>query len=363
MQSEIRGQKRADLILNSSIAKGRIASAYLFYGASGVGKFSKALEFAMSINCLETKVPCRKCSSCQKFLNFSHPDFIYLFPSPNLKMDVYGNIKDSNYLKEYKNYLENKKKTPYNKFFFTTGTELRIDSIHMLSHRINLSANQSKYKVCIIEDAHKLNTSAANAFLKTLEEPPDNCVIILTSHKMDSILPTIVSRCQKIPFSSLTSPTIKKILIKNYDVNEKDGTLYSKIALGNISRAIRMSKNTHIASREYAKEFLEIIFSGNDLAFIDFMNKFGSTKYKNELIDIINYMTSYLSDIYIYSNGSNHLTNIDDLDFLHNIAISQPHLSANLPSIVEFLENMSKINNLNPTLIISGIYAKISRFI
>jgi DNA polymerase III subunit delta' len=162
------GQKKIIQILKNAIYFNKVAHAYIFAGNNGIGKKKTAIEFAKALNCdefLETKDSCENCKNCKKITKNIHPDII-LFKSENKNISI-DEIRDIQKILQYKNY-------------------------------------ESKYRVLIIEDADNLTSQAANAFLKTLEEPPINTVIILIVDNLSSMLKTILSRCQIIKFKNLT---------------------------------------------------------------------------------------------------------------------------------------------------------------
>jgi len=139
MFKNIVGQQKALAVIINAIHTNKVANSYLFYGKDGVGKFTTALYFGMALNCTNPKdgLPCGKCNSCKKFLELSHPDLLYIFPTPKLDISEDGNIKSETLLKEYRAYIENKKHTPWKKFYFSKSTGIQIDSIRMLEHKIN----------------------------------------------------------------------------------------------------------------------------------------------------------------------------------------------------------------------------------
>ncbi|MFC1898409.1 DNA polymerase III subunit delta', partial [Candidatus Cloacimonadota bacterium] len=110
MFKNILGQEKAISILTRAIENDKIANSYLFFGPDGVGKYTSALYFGMAINChsKQKEMPCGICPSCKKFLSYTHPDSVYIFPSPKLDISVDGEIKSNKMLTEYEAYLENK---------------------------------------------------------------------------------------------------------------------------------------------------------------------------------------------------------------------------------------------------------------
>ena len=156
----------------------------LFKGAKGIGKFDLAMNFAQSLLCQhsdESDFACGKCPSCHWFEQGSHPDF-RLLQSESLSTD--GEETESG-------------KKP--------SKQISVDQIRGLADFVGMSAHQGGRRVVIIHPAEAMNTNAANALLKSLEEPPPGLLFILVSHKPQQLLPTILSRCLSV---SLPAPDV-----------------------------------------------------------------------------------------------------------------------------------------------------------
>ncbi len=367
MFENIQGQDHTIDILIRAVKEEKIAQSYLFYGPEGVGKFTTALSFGMAINCLAEPVlrPCGECSSCIKFKQFNHPDFLYLFPTPNFELSPEGEIKEKKMLSEYESYLENKRETPWQDFFFSGTISLRMDSIRMLQHRVYLSRNEARYKVCLIERAEAMNISSANAFLKTLEEPPEDVIIILITTKPESLLPTIVSRCQKVSFQKLSRQVIEKELIDNRGCELITAKTIARIADGNMKKAINLIDEQRIESRQNVLRFIRLVLQGDDLGFIAFIDKYRTLKNVSELIDIILNLIIWLSDIAFYFSCPDEIVNIDRLELIEEIADNNPQLEEQLPDQITFLETMIKRleGNVNPHLIGIEIYFRLKQYL
>ncbi len=159
----------------------RLPHAILLKGPQGIGKFDFALNIARSLLCqkpLADGWACQDCPSCHWFEQETHPDFRLLQP------DALSETEDDDEREG------SKKKKPSRK--------ISVEQIRALSNFTNLSAHQGGYRVVIIHPAETMNAHAANALLKTLEEPPARMLIILVSHKPQQLLPTILSRCLKL---------------------------------------------------------------------------------------------------------------------------------------------------------------------
>jgi DNA polymerase-3 subunit delta' len=197
--STIIGQKKAQDMLTSQLKSGNLGQSYLFLGADGTGKELLAKNFAEYILC--DKGGEDDCPSCNNFRHGVHPDFIYINGSSGIK----------------------------------------IDDIKQAIERIALSPNVSKRKVFCATRCENMGIEAANALLKTFEEPPADSIIILTASSEKSLPETIVSRAQKIKLRSLSSKELIDYLEKNFpDVNHQEIALY---AGGSLGRALDLVKN------------------------------------------------------------------------------------------------------------------------
>lgn len=360
MFKQIKGQDRAIKLLNNSIQSNRISQAYLFHGPDGVGKFTSALYFGMTLNCLSLsdKRPCGQCASCHKFLELSHPDLIYIFPTPNLKLTEEGEIKESKYASEYQEFLENRKYTPWKKFYFTSSIEIRKESIAFLQNKLEHAQKESQYRICIIEDADEMNIPTSNSFLKTLEEPPDNTVIILLTTKLQSLLPTIISRCQLVYFQSLSYKVIEDILISKYLIDKPTAKTYSRIANGNLEQAIRLTEDAKHESRKLMIMFIEAALKKDDMFIINSVGA-GKEKYKAELIhDMLFHLALWFNDMAKLYIDRRDINSVDYLELLEKCVQSSQSLDTAIPESLTFIDDLHrKIDgNVNMQLITINLY-------
>ncbi len=204
--ADLVGQEAIATTLASALKTERIAPAYLLTGARGTGKTSTARIMAKSLNCLSydapTPTPCGKCEMCLSIIR--------------------GNALDVTEIDAASN----------------TG----VDNIRDLIERSQFAPVQARYKVYAIDECHMLSTSAFNALLKTLEEPPDRVVFILATTDPQRVLPTIISRCQRfdfrrIPLDSMVKHLQKIANIEKIDINSEALTLVGQIAQGGLRDA------------------------------------------------------------------------------------------------------------------------------
>ena len=178
--SSIIGQDYMTSILRNSIKNSKISHAYIFSGPRGTGKTSTAKVFAKAINCLNPtdNGPCNNCDSC-------------------------------NHFKENADIIE-----------IDAASNNGVEEIREIINNIKLAPAYSKYKVYIIDEVHMLSTSAFNALLLTLEEPPKHIVFILATTNIEAVPITILSRCQRFDFHKITIDNIIRRL--SYVVQEEN---------------------------------------------------------------------------------------------------------------------------------------------
>lgn len=176
--------------LKNVIKNDKLSHAYLFTGPRGTGKTSSAKLFAKAINCLNNKAgdACNECENCKSFNNNSNPDIIEIDAASN------------------------------------NG----VDEIREIKNKVSLVPSMSKYKVYIIDEVHMLSIGAFNALLKTLEEPPEYIIFILATTEPQKIPATIISRCQRFDFKSISHDKMKQCLeniISKENITIDDGAI------------------------------------------------------------------------------------------------------------------------------------------
>ncbi|MCF7858453.1 MAG: DNA polymerase III subunit delta' [Candidatus Cloacimonetes bacterium] len=364
MFEKIKGQDKTIEILRRSLKQNKVANSYLFSGPEGVGKFTSALYFGMAVNCHATldRRPCGVCPSCSKFLSFSHPDLIYIFPFPKESgksdITVQGEIRSDKTLMEYEEYISNKMKSPWKEFFFSKNIGIRIASIRMLEHRIQLSPNEGNYKIAIIEHADLMNVQAANAFLKTLEEPPEDTIIILTTSKPNSLLPTILSRCQNLNFYPVPKTIIEQEL-QNFDTLEIfEAKMIARMVNGNIEKALRLMEGGRVEVRQQTLQFLQFVLEKDDRKFLELSNQFRTSKNLSKLEEMISQLIMWLSDLAYFKHEQSEITNLDKTEMLETLFNSNPEVEDYAPDLINFMEKMLQrlTGHVNPQLVIIEIF-------
>ena len=209
--SDIVGHTATVTLLQRVIASGKVAHAYLFCGPDGCGKRTMAKAFVNALFCGSgTTDACAACPACRKLAAGSHPDLHYLEPD---------------------------------------GAYIKIEQVRTLQREMSLRPYEAPRKACIIDGADRFHPAAANALLKTLEEPPGNAIMILVSSNPAAVLPTIVSRCQQVNFQGLATHAIEEALCRQGVPNET-AAVAATLADGSLTRALLLSDGDVLAGRE-----------------------------------------------------------------------------------------------------------------
>ena len=339
---EVVGQEVPVKILKNAIKNNRIAHAYLFAGIRGTGKTSIAKIFAKTINCLDPKnmLPCGECVVCTQKNN-----------TDIVEIDAASN----------------------------NG----VDEIRELRDKIALVPSISKYKVYIIDEVHMLSTSAFNALLKTLEEPPSHAIFILATTEVHKIPLTILSRCQRLDFKSITLENIVKrltyiceqenIMIENPAIQEiarlANGGMRDAISL--LEQAWAYSENITVSDvhkmngtvgKEDIKSLFQNIFSNNIQNCFELINKFEEhgADFTKIIDEVLYFARNLILNIITGKNIEDNFYAQDDYDALKNMVsvskliefIKKANISANEIRVVsnkKIVFEMLIINSLDKT--------------
>jgi DNA polymerase-3 subunit delta' len=203
---DIQGQDRAIGLLQRALERDKVHHAYLFTGPDGIGKKKTALEMAKALNCLQPgpQGGCGSCASCLNIEKKCHPDLVHLKPEK---------------------------------------AQITIDQIRELEGQLAYPPYGGRYRLILLDKASDLNVWAANAFLKTLEEPPSGNIFVLLVNDPGELLPTMVSRCLPLNFNPLSLELIRRLLISELGSDQEKAQVISRVSGGSLGRAYRLFEN------------------------------------------------------------------------------------------------------------------------
>jgi DNA polymerase-3 subunit delta' len=269
--ADIIDHDRQKEILQRALNNNRLAHAYLFEGPDGVGKKLMALALTRALFC-EVGRGCGECASCRKVDHLNHPDLHLLT---------------------------------------TEGTQIKIDQVRKLQQEITLRPLEAKVRICLIDGAEALNAAAANALLKTLEEPLPGTLLILLSAKPEMLLDTIRSRCQRLRFNRLSRSRLAGILEHRLDLSEREAQVMAALSNGSFQKAFGENRSLYLERRKELLKSLVSLSNGSIFPLFDLAQELAEEK--EILPEILDIFQSFYRDLLLLLHGrpENELVNID----------------------------------------------------
>ena len=302
-------------LLQHALKNGRLAHAFLLVGPEEIGKSTLATELAAALNCSGAEPPCQACLACRKTLSGTHPDVTRVEPQN-------GRIK--------------------------------IDQIRDLQRQVSLSPYEGRTRVCLITDLHLATTEAANALLKTLEEPPPRVILVLTATDIGLLLPTVVSRCQVLALRPVATEVIIRLLCDHEHCSPEQATMIARWAAGRIGWALCAARDPGLLSaRQQQMDNLVTLLNQKRVERLRMVEGLSKRENLHEILQL--WQVWWRDVVLVASNCADLVTNSDRMDTLHLLAQAYGIGSAgsayrNVGSTLEMLEQ-----NVNPRLALEGL--------
>jgi len=333
---KIYGQDHLKKLFKCAFRGDHLSHAYLFEGKRGVGKYAFALEVASTYLCEGYPNPgCRSCRSCLAIQRGSHPDLQLVFPFPNLKPEskrvpVFpfshlakdGARYSEETLNEVEQFRASKRQDPYRIIDFEKKPNIPIEVIKDLRAYLELKAQLSRRKAVIVLELELMAHLAANVFLKTVEEPPPDTLIILTSCNSGMILPTIKSRCQVLHFAPLEEEILASVLTSRVDLDPRRLSFVIRAADGSLGLAEKYCRHRVWEIRDEVLGVISDLLSGQRHAAQQQALVLGGSIAENLFCAFL----WILRDLYFLRTGGedNRLINCDIEDQLKGMALAIP---------------------------------------
>ncbi|MDE3018435.1 MAG: DNA polymerase III subunit delta' [Nitrospirota bacterium] len=322
--SQLIGHDRPKAILMASILHDRVAHAYLFHGEEGIGKKLAAILFAQTVNCdtpygSQGPDACGTCRSCTQIDARTHPDFLVIEPDREM-----------------------------------ANPQIKIEQVRQLEEQIVYRPLVSPWKIYLLDDADRLTQGAANALLKTLEEPAAHSLFLLVSSRPSALPTTVRSRCQSIRFVPPAKTQVEAALITQRDLPPDDAHFLSMLAQGRIGLALR----TDLAeARKQQDEFSSLTNPATLRSISTILTVAESLHKSDRVLEALEWLTRWGRDLLLVRMGADpeHLLNRDRLPDLQRAASTvQPQL------LVQVLEEIQTVErhagrNLNLQLALEQI--------
>jgi DNA polymerase-3 subunit delta' len=304
--SSIYGHHRQISMLQRSIAQGRVGHAYLFGGLAGIGKKTLALAFAQTLNCErsgETKDACGQCPPCRKMLSGSHPDVLQVS---------------------------------------TERQFLRIDDVREIQNQMTFRPLDGRLRIVIIDDADKMNEQAANALLKTLEEPTSSNILILISARPYWLPQTILSRCRHLRFNPLSAGLVEKYLVERAQMTGEQASLLANLSGGSIAKALDLNNEEMTVYREEFTARLAATTRTDPMSLIALASFLGQDK--NDIRQGLEMLKSIFRDALVYKETGS-VQMVANSDCLGLIASLAGRLGGD-----DMLQNIARVDRSMETL-------------
>jgi DNA polymerase-3 subunit delta' len=325
---QVIGQDKILSLLDYGLKTNAIAHAYLLAGPRHVGKGTLAINLAQALNCDGPEVPCGECRSCQRIREGKHADV-----------------------------------TPVG---LDSRTEIGIDDIRGLQRLANLPPYEGKCKVFIIDEAEYLSTEAANSLLKILEEPPPRVVWLLLAAEEERLLPTIISRCQRLELKPVPSERVQDVLVNSYNVDADKAKLLTQLCHGRLGWALSALADCDILEQrsQGIDRLVSLLTAGLEQRFAyaqELANQFGQgRKAGAETTEI---WLDWWRDLMLVKGGCQEaIINVD-----YGTVLEEQARGLSLSEIREFLANLGLLQeaiskNVNPRLALEWLMLNLPRW-
>ncbi len=297
-------QSHAKEVVQRAIRHGRMAHAYLLHGPEGSGKEAIALALAQTFLCerrgkadsgdlfaapTKSDWACGQCSSCKRIAEQTHPDVHIVIPRAASSTEA-----------EITEVLRSIATQPLNRTRPWENSFILIDDVRELKRTFATSSYEGRGSVALLFEAQRLKAESANALLKLLEEPPDEKFFILTANSLESLLPTIISRCQPILVSVPRLEEVVEILQKEHNLAPERARFVASLANGNLRYAMALLEEDLEGRRKLAVEYLRMAFKFNKpVEQVEFLNQLVQENDRYALQQLLQFCASWLRDAYV----------------------------------------------------------------
>ena len=249
------GQDRVSDLLRRIVKNDRVPHAVLFCGPEGSGKTAAAVSLARALQCTGDPevAPCEACDNCNRTRILSHPDL-------SITMPFLKSVNDEERLRRTAEAVRD----PYGYPLPEVSANIAIEKIRDLIREFSYGSFQGSWRTAVILHAHVMMPAAANAMLKTLEEPPPKSILILTAPSLDALLPTIVSRSQYFRLGPVPTTTLAGYLQAQRGTSADNATYIAELSGGNVRLALTIASDEAHQTQDRAFRFLTALIEGRE---------------------------------------------------------------------------------------------------
>ncbi|HEX6767828.1 MAG TPA: DNA polymerase III subunit delta' [Candidatus Binatia bacterium] len=273
--NEFIGHHRQVELLRLALASGRLHHAYLFVGPEGIGKRTLAIALAKAVHCSVSAADfCGSCANCRRIAEGNHPDVRLIEP------------------------LAGKK-------------EISIQQVRDFERELNYRSFTGKRKIIIIDPATLMNLASQNALLKTLEEPPQDSLMVLIASSAGGLLPTVRSRCLRISFAPLARGDVIHYLRTNQGMTGDEVEFLAAMSMGSIGAAMGLDKEAFVEKRRIWAGIVGALKGGDYRAAVDAAETLAGNR--DDALKFFAWAQSWFRDLLVYgvTGDSGELVNLD----------------------------------------------------
>lgn len=324
--TDILGQDQATDVLRRAMESGKLAHAYLFVGPEGVGKASCATSLFAALNCESAPGEgCESCISCHKIANALHPDLLHLQPE---------------------------------------GAFIKIGQVREVEEHLSFTPHEGRYRLVLIDGADRLNPNAANALLKSVEEPRPRTLFVLSASAGHLVTPTLVSRCQRIRFVPLSPEQVLEVVRRHSEATEEDRRAAAALAEGSPRRALKLLGGEQMATIQRTVRAL-LDGAGRHQVLPVFEAAAEAGRDRQLLQETLDVMRVWLRDLLLCREGleQGRVVNSDQLAQLRQEAqrVSTPALLEQLRAVGEAQAALR--GNVHPTLTLEHLVLRMRQVV
>jgi DNA polymerase III delta prime subunit len=329
MNSTPRHLKDLSQRLCDSARNGTLSQSVLFVGREGIGEFSLIYDLAMTLLCENDMSACGKCAGCREVAKLYHPDFLLVLPFPNLKPEskklTVFSFSDpvsssARFSEETRDAIEEFKKGLLEDSFMLADFEKKeiipVEVVKDLIYALAKKPLKNGRRVVGVLNVDKMAFGAADLFLKTVEEPPHNTHILLTTSRPDLLYPTLLSRTQRIKIPPVPEEETQSILKNRLELKPKEALFLARISGGSPGMAVHLHEHEIISRREMMLGYFSKLLARERMGVLinDIQQIFGGFKYRFDDIKIdFDIIEAIIHDLYLLNQNrlDNHFINID----------------------------------------------------
>lgn len=309
--ADIVGQEQLKEHLENAIKMNKVSHAYIINGERSAGKEFIAKTFSMALQCENRQdyEPCQECHSCKQALSSNHPDIIFITHEK-------------------------------------PGT-IGVDDIRsQINNDVVIKPYSGPKKIYIMNEGEKMTVQAQNALLKTLEEPPEYAVILILTSNVETLLPTILSRCVVLNMKPVRNDQIKKFLMENMEIPDYKADICVAFARGNVGKARLLAKSEEFDKvKEEAITLLKYIGEMELNEVVAAIKKIN--EYKFDVNDYLDILSIWYRDVLLFkaTHDVNHLIFREEIQYIRKVADKSTY--EGIEKIIDALEKSKQRLNAN----------------